>query len=98
MVSQGLQNSKTFFRKKLDEISRQGFRSKSEVDLSAVPGSCSNIKTFFESNNNNDDDGDDRRNVSNVDQDELQVKEIGKMNGRSAAWLIKLQLVGLWLF
>ena len=65
----------------MDEISRQGFRSKSEVDLSAVPGSCSNIKTFFENNNNNnDDDVDDRRNVSNVDQDELQVKEIGRAN------------------
>ena len=64
----------------MDEISRQGFRSKSEVDLSAVPGSCSNIKTFFENNNNDDNDGDDRRNVSNVDQDELQVKEIGRAN------------------
>jgi hypothetical protein len=58
------------FRKKLDEISRTGYQSKSEIDLSAVPGSCSNIKNLFENNNN--DEG-DRRLVANFDREELQV-------------------------
>ena len=36
-------------RKRLDDISKQGYRqSSSELDLSAVPGSCSNLKNRFE--------------------------------------------------
>ena len=47
-----MQKSASESRKKLDSISKQSHRSKSEIDLAAVPGSCSNIKNLFEANDN----------------------------------------------
>ena len=56
-------------RKRLDGISKQDFRSQSEIDLSAVPGSCSNIKTHFESSNNNNNGNFE----SQADRDDIKV-------------------------
>ena len=56
-------------RKRLESISKQDFRSQSEIDLSAVPGSCSNIKTLFETSNNNN----DKHFENQTDREEIQV-------------------------
>ena len=52
MKKTSMQKSASESRKKLDSISKQSHRSKSEIDLAAVPGSCSNIKSLFEANDN----------------------------------------------
>ena len=69
MKKSSMQKNALESRKRLDSISKQDFRSQSEIDLSAVPGSCSNIKTLFESSHNNNNGNFE----SQTDREDIQV-------------------------